>query len=205
MQSTLNVASIVAFSNLARTQAGLPALQPNDLLMQAANNKARDMLRLGYWSHYTLSNTPPWYFLDQVHYPYTFAGENLARDYTTSEQVVNAWLASPTHKANLLNPVYQDVGIAIVDGQYPTGKTTHLVVQLLGSQSLTRQATTPYQTTDFLVATSTPIQPSIWFYFFISLIVFLIAFLFFKFGKPHRSRPSPPHRLKRPPSSLWTH
>ena len=61
-----------------------------------------------------------------------FAGENLARDFSNPASVVTAWMKSPTHKDNLLNPKFKEIGVAVVDGNLG-GIATTLVVQFFGA------------------------------------------------------------------------
>jgi hypothetical protein len=95
--------------------------------------KASDMAEKGYWAHISPSGTQPWYFITQNNYAYRYAGENLARDFSNPESIVKAWLASPSHRDNLLNSKYQDIGVAVVDGTLG-GRQTTLVVQLFGTR-----------------------------------------------------------------------
>lgn len=124
---------IVELTNRERAATGAPALNVDSTLSQAALAKASHMLTQGYWAHVAPDGTDPWYFFTSSGYQYRYAGENLARDFSTPEAVVSAWMASPTHKDNLLAPRYEDMGIAVVQGDLRGVKTT-LVVQLLGKK-----------------------------------------------------------------------
>ncbi|HYD91953.1 MAG TPA: CAP domain-containing protein, partial [Flavobacterium sp.] len=69
-----------------------------------------------------------------------YAGENLALQYTSSEEVQKAWMASPKHRANILNPNYEDVGYAIASGDFREAGSSQLyrgiiIVQLFGKRS----------------------------------------------------------------------
>ncbi len=103
---------LLAETNGERTSQHQPALQINPKLTAAAQAKANDMAKRGYWSHVTPDGKQPWSFIDTSGYQYEAAGENLAYGFGTSDQVITAWMNSPTHRANVLNPVYQDVGFA---------------------------------------------------------------------------------------------
>jgi hypothetical protein len=72
-----------------------------------------------YWNHVSPSCLDPWHWFKQVGYPYTFAGENLAKDFDTSAGVNDGWMNSAGHKANILNTHYTDVGFAVVNGTLP--------------------------------------------------------------------------------------
>lgn len=120
-------------TNQERSNSGLPTLIVNPKLEQAAYNKAQDMFAKNYWAHYAPDgSTTPWQFILQAGYNYQYAGENLARDFDTSASVVTAWMASPSHRDNILNVNYRDFGIAAVNGTLG-GEETTLVVQMFGS------------------------------------------------------------------------
>lgn len=119
---------LIELTNIERQKAGLSPVSENDALDKAATLKAQNMFQENYWAHFAPSGKTPWDFILGAGYKFTFAGENLAKNFTSSDDVVKAWLASPTHKDNLLNPKYKDIGIAVVDGTLNGQKTT-LVVQ----------------------------------------------------------------------------
>lgn len=133
---------LLILTNQKRQEAGIPPLVMNDSLTQAATRKAADMLTKDYWAHIAPDGTTPWYFIKSSGYEYIYAGENLARGFYSTGDVVNAWMASPSHRENVLSPNYKDVGFAIQEGTL-TGDDTVLVVQEFGS---TRSTTTAVQT-----------------------------------------------------------
>jgi hypothetical protein len=124
---------IVRLTNVQRANQGLATLTLNSQLSAAAAQKASDMFAKGYWAHVSPSGIQPWYFITESGYSYRYAGENLARDFTEPATIVDAWMDSPSHKENLLNAKYQDIGIAVVDGTL-NGQETTLVVQLFGTK-----------------------------------------------------------------------
>ena len=102
------------------------------MLTKAAALKADDMFSDNYWAHFAPDGTSPWYFYGKVGYSYTWAGENLARDFQTSAGVVAGWMASTAgHKENILNSNFTEVGVAVKNGVLQ-GEETTLVVQLFG-------------------------------------------------------------------------
>jgi hypothetical protein len=123
---------IVRLTNLERTNRGLSALTLNTQLSQAAARKAADMFTLNYWAHVSPTGTQPWYFITSAGYSYRYAGENLARDFSDPGSVVQAWLNSPSHRDNLLNSRYADIGVAVIDGRLE-GRDTTLVVQMFAT------------------------------------------------------------------------
>jgi hypothetical protein len=90
------------------------------------------MFAENYWAHVSPSGLQPWHWFNQAGYPYTYAGENLAKDFDTSAGVMQGWMNSPGHKANVLNTNYTDVGFAVQNGTLVGGDTT-LVVAHYGS------------------------------------------------------------------------
>ncbi len=124
---------IVRLTNEQRQANGLGLLNLDEQLSAAAAKKAADMIARGYWAHVSLEGTQPWSFITDSGYQYRHAGENLARDFSETTAIVKAWMDSPTHRENLLNSRYQDIGIAVIDGTLGDRETT-LVVQLFGTR-----------------------------------------------------------------------
>lgn len=123
--------AIIVMTNQQRQTNGVSVLSENSLLDQAAQKKAADMFANDYWAHISPTGITPWYWFDQVGYKYTYAGENLARDFDTSAGVIDGWMNSPGHRDNLLSPNYTEIGVAVVNGVL-LGHETTLVVQLFG-------------------------------------------------------------------------
>lgn len=131
--STITTKRIIELTNQARAEKGISVLRENDLLNQAAALKARDMLAHNYFAHYSPQKVAPWHWFKEVSYNYTYAGENLAMNFSEAEDAMTAWLASPTHRDNLLSQNYEDIGVAVVVGEI-NGEETTLVVQLFGQR-----------------------------------------------------------------------
>ncbi len=127
---------MLLLTNEKRAEAGLPPLQLNSQLSQAAEAKAQDMFAKDYWAHFSPTGESPWDFIKAAGYSYVYAGENLARGFTTSNDVINAWMASPDHRANMLSVHYNDVGFATEQGRLPGDSNTVLVVEMFGSRYL---------------------------------------------------------------------
>lgn len=130
--SHITIQEIVDTTNQYRLEKGLAELQTNSLLNEAAKQKAAHMFANNYWSHYSPDGTSPWWFLKNTGYSYTYAGENLARDFGDSKEVLQAWMASPTHKDNIISSKYKEIGVAVVNGIL-NGEETTLVVQMFGT------------------------------------------------------------------------
>lgn len=125
--------AIVDLANYDRRQAGVEPLFENALLDRAALMKAQDMLAKGYFEHISPQGLTPWYWFSRSGYDYRYAGENLAIGFVDSSEVNGAWLASPAHKANILNGSYRETGIAVLSGLFQ-GSPTTVVVQLFGTK-----------------------------------------------------------------------
>ncbi len=125
--------ALIDLTNTSRAQNGLADLTENSKLTSAAFAKANDMLSNDYFAHTSPSGKTPWDFIKAVGYNYTYAGENLAIGYTDDQELHKAWIDSPTHRANIVNGNFREIGIAVVSGEYDGAETT-VVVQMFGAQ-----------------------------------------------------------------------
>lgn len=132
ISANIDQKTLIELTNIERERQGLSPVSENEALDKAATLKAQNMFAENYWAHFAPSGKTPWDFILGSGYKFTYAGENLAKNFYNSSDVVKAWMASPTHRDNLLNPKYQDIGIAVVEGVLNGQKTT-LVVQEFGS------------------------------------------------------------------------
>jgi uncharacterized protein YkwD len=107
--------AIVDLTNQQRQQAGLPPLQVNAKLVEAAHLQAEAMAQLGQMAHVlpgAALPTPESRFL-YVGYNYSWLGENIAFNYPDANAVVTGWMNSPEHRANLLNPHFTEIGVGV--------------------------------------------------------------------------------------------
>lgn len=130
--TNISTQKIIELVNQKRIENNLPPLTENSELASAATNKASDMFSYNYWAHVSPTGTTPWAFITSAGYEYVYAGENLAKDFYEPADVVQAWMNSPTHRANILKPEYKDIGIAVVNGKLD-GQETTLIVEEFGS------------------------------------------------------------------------
>lgn len=131
VDSHITATQIIEDTNYERAKNNLSPLVENQALSNAAKLKAQNMFTENYWAHFAPSGHDPWSFMLSSGYKFSFAGENLARNFSNSEDVVKAWINSPTHKENIMNSKYQDIGVAVVEGNLE-GQKTVLVVQMFG-------------------------------------------------------------------------
>jgi len=129
--SNINVNDLLKYTNDKRSVAGVDALIVSPKLTEAAQKKAEHMFKNNYWAHVAPDGTDPWSFIISADYDYLYAGENLAKNFNSSKDVVEAWYKSPSHRENLLSDKYVDVGFAAVNGVLDGYQTT-LVVQMFG-------------------------------------------------------------------------
>jgi len=124
VESTANLnefeAAVLYLINTIRVSNGLGALEPNQMLTDIARSRCNDMIVNSYFSHYTPDGRNIFNILRENGVSYVNAGENLGQSSPASsgtpEAFADAWMASPTHKANILRSVYSKIGIGIVDG-----------------------------------------------------------------------------------------
>lgn len=152
----IRVYDLLSQTNAQRASLGLGQLSLNDELSKAAYAKAQDMFANGYWAHTSPTGKTPWEFIVASGYKYTLAGENLAKNFSTSKGVVDAWMASPTHRDNIVKPGYRDVGYAVVNGVL-SGEETTLVVQMFGAGEALAQAPEPKKEAPVEVPAEAPV------------------------------------------------
>ena len=128
----LTKTDLIKLTNATRESLGFQPLKESLVLEEAAYLKAEDMIENDYFAHQSPEGISPWHWFREAGYNYQFAGENLAIGFFESEEVNKAWIDSLSHKRNLLNPNYSEIGIAVLKGDFQ-GKETSVVVQLFGT------------------------------------------------------------------------
>ena len=129
--SSITEESIIDLTNQERNKLGISPLTANQLLAQAAYEKGRAILATQKFQH-NINGEKFSNWIKKTGYKYDYVGENLAIDFITSEGVIKAWLKSPTHKKNLLNKRFKEIGVAVINGKFD-GNDAILVVQIFGS------------------------------------------------------------------------
>ncbi len=124
--------ALIGLANSDRTENKLPELKSNPLLVLAAKYKADDMAAKGYFAHTSPEGLTPWFWFGKAGYLFSYAGENLAIDFSESADVNTAWMNSIGHRANILNKNFIEIGVATAKGVYQGHETT-FVVQLFGT------------------------------------------------------------------------
>lgn len=130
---------VVTLTNSARSENGLGSLTTNSKLASAAYAKAQDIIEKDYFAHNSPDGKTPWDFINEAGYSYSYAGENLAIGYSNASELFTAWMNSPTHRDNILNSNFREIGIAVVSGDYQ-GAQTVVAVQEFGAPNGASQA-----------------------------------------------------------------
>jgi hypothetical protein len=133
---------VISETNRVRSSLGIGRLGENELLNQAAEQKLKDMAKKEYFAHFSPTGISPWYWIENARYDYTRAGENLAIGFMSAEDTVKAWRESATHRENLLNLNYKDIGVAVGRAKINNVEGI-LVVQLFGTPAPTPVSLTP--------------------------------------------------------------
>lgn len=118
---------IISLTNTERADNKVGQLAENALLDRSAQAKADDMAARGYFAHTGPDGKDPWSWIEASGYDYQYAGENLAVRFVDSKDVVNAWMASPTHRANMVKAAYTEIGVGIAQGTYKGAPATFVV------------------------------------------------------------------------------
>ncbi len=122
---------IVEETNASRAAYTLSQLSVNAALTEAAERKAEDMAEKGYFAHFGPDGKSPWAWMREAAYSFEYAGENLAINFVDSKDVVEAWMNSLSHRENILNGEFTEIGIGMAHGTYQ-GSDAVFVVEMFG-------------------------------------------------------------------------
>jgi len=129
--SSITEENIINLTNKERINLGIPPLTANQLLSKAAYDKGKAIIASQTFQH-NIEGKKFSTWIKEAGYEYAYVGENLAIDFNTSEGAVKAWLESPSHRKNLLNDKFREIGIAVIEDQFEN-KNTKLIVQIFGT------------------------------------------------------------------------
>lgn len=150
--TSMSAGGLLSSTNVQRANNGKPALSINAKLNSSAQAKANDMVARNYWAHNTPQGQEPWVFFDNAGYAYLKAGENLAYGFATSADTVSGWMNSPTHKANMLDGAFTEVGFGFTNSPNFNGDGQQTVVVAHYAKPQAAAAAAP-------AAPSVPAQP----------------------------------------------
>ncbi len=131
------VSKVLELVNQARKDESVEILKLNPVLSNSALAKANDIISKDYFAHISPDGKRPWDFIDRGQYAYALVGENLAMNFTTAESVHRALMNSPSHKKNIMNAKYRDIGLAMARGEIG-GKKTNVLVEIFSVQARQR-------------------------------------------------------------------
>ncbi len=114
--STVQADEVLELVNKERSRVGLKALTLSNELTDVATVKARDMRDNGYFDHTSPNYGSPFEMMRHFGIQYQSAGENIAAGQKTAQEVMNAWMNSSGHRANILNADYEQIGIGYIEG-----------------------------------------------------------------------------------------
>lgn len=131
-EGTISSQGIFSATNLERANRGLPVFTANQELTAMAEEKLEDMFDKQYFEHVSPVGTTIQDLAEHAGYAYLMIGENLAvGSFTDAAHIVQAWMDSPGHRANILSSHYSELGIAIRRGEYE-GRVVWMAVQEFG-------------------------------------------------------------------------
>ena len=108
--------AVLKLVNAERKKAGLQPLTLSEKLTNIAYTKAKDMAEKNYFSHQSPTYGSPFEMLKQFGVSFSAAGENIAAGQKSAEEVMNSWMNSSGHKANILNKNYTQLGVGFYRG-----------------------------------------------------------------------------------------
>jgi hypothetical protein len=148
--TSMSISGLLADTNAQRTANSVNALSLNGKLDAAAQASADDMAARNYWSHNTPDGNPPWIWATNQGYGYQKIGQNLATGFNDEQTTINGWMNSPSHRENLLDPAFTDVGFGFANNPNYTaagGGPMTIIVAFYGEPKVLGAATAaPVQT-----------------------------------------------------------
>lgn len=158
--AAVNAAHVVSRTNAERTDEGLRSLSRNAMLDAAAEMKAKDMAAKGYYAHVSPEGLTPMYWVERAGYKYLIIGENLVVNRTDADQVVDAFMGSSGHRANILRDDFTEIGVGVANGVYK-GKDATFTVQIFAAPYPGTVASTPVASPSPVVKPKPPVQASL--------------------------------------------
>lgn len=119
-------AEVVRLVNIERQKEGLQPLVASTELSNVARKKSEDMAQKNYFSHTSPTYGSPFDMMKSFGISYRTAGENIAKGQLTAQSVVNAWMNSSGHRANIMNPSFNKIGV----GHFKSSNGTNYWTQM---------------------------------------------------------------------------
>ena len=125
--------------NDSRTEKGLHPLKQNALLIEVAHQRAEELLEKNYLEHERPNGEKIWQLLVETGYKYQRAGENIGVGFTSMQEIHLALIESDSHRKNILNPYFLEIGISATKGKHE-GRETIMVVEIFGARDSSEAA-----------------------------------------------------------------
>lgn len=123
---------VIDLTNIERQKVGLNPLRESSALSYAAYLRAKEILQFQDFSHEATSSGQDYLYVSKVvGYNFQVLGENLGIRHKDPNELIKAWLSSPGHKENLLKPDYDEIGVAVLNGEF-YGENSNVIVQMFG-------------------------------------------------------------------------
>ncbi|NJL63143.1 MAG: hypothetical protein HC903_16580 [Methylacidiphilales bacterium] len=119
------IQEVLDLTNIERAKGGLTALQLNPNLNAAAQNHSEDMALRDYFSHTGVNGSSSGDRATSAGYQFSYLGENIAAGYITPQEVVQGWMNSPGHRANIMNANYREMGLGYYYLDNDTGNVNY--------------------------------------------------------------------------------
>jgi Cysteine-rich secretory protein family len=160
VNSDFSSTTLLAKTNANRESEHDPDLTIDPQLSAAAQAKANDMIRGNYWAHNSPDGKTPWSFIAAAGYQYQSAGENLAYGFANASDAVIGWMNSPEHRANIMNPAYQNVGFGVASSSNYQGKGPQTVVVAEYGQPVPAVANITFTVPEPTATTAPEVKPA---------------------------------------------
>lgn len=159
--TNVSIGGLLNATNSNRANNGQSTLTTNSQLNNAAQAKANDMVARNYWSHNTPDGQEPWVFVNNAGYKYLKAGENLAYGFSDNDSTINGWMNSPTHKANMLDSAFLEVGFGFANSEnFNNSGPETIVVAMYGKPQTLASTNQQPAPTPAPTPTPAPVQKS---------------------------------------------
>jgi uncharacterized YkwD family protein/spore coat assembly protein SafA len=122
---------VIRLTNVQRSNKGLQVLKNNWQLSRVARYKSQDMVNKGYFSHTSPTYGSPFNMMENFGIRFSAAGENIAKGQRTPQEVVNAWMNSSGHRANILSPSYSEIGVGLAKDKNGVSCWTQMFIKPL--------------------------------------------------------------------------
>lgn len=120
---------VIRLVNAERAKKGLGMLKANWQLSRVARYKSQDMVNKNYFSHTSPTYGSPFKMMESFGLKFSAAGENIAYGQRTPAEVMNAWMNSPGHRSNILNPTYNQIGVGLAKNKNGVSYWTQMFIK----------------------------------------------------------------------------